>query len=109
VAALADSPSVFTGIGHLRRHESDRLAALAAEINGLGGDVTEQPGGLEIRPRPLRAAGRVFDSHDDHRLVMAAAVLGLAVPGLTVGNAATVGKTFPEFTSTWSAMLEQSP
>jgi len=109
LAALADSPSVFTGIGHMRTHESDRLAALAAEIGGLGGDVTEQPGGLEIRPRPLRAGGAVFASHDDHRLVMAAAVLGLAQPGgLRVGDAATVGKTFPAFTRMWSQMLERS-
>jgi 3-phosphoshikimate 1-carboxyvinyltransferase len=110
VAALADSPSVLTGIGHMRTHESDRLAALAAEIGGLGGDVTERPDGLEIRPRPLRADGAVFASHDDHRLVMAAAVLGLALPGgLRVGNAATVGKTFPAFTRMWSDMLERSP
>ena len=110
LAALADSPSVFTGIGHMRTHESDRLAALATEIGGLGGDVTELPGGLEIRPRPLRAGGAVFASHDDHRLVMAAAVLGLAQPGgLRVGDAATVGKTFPAFTRMWSQMLERSP
>jgi len=109
LAALADSPSAFTGVGHLRTHESDRLAALAAEIGALGGDVTERGDGLEIRPRPLRAAGTPFDSHDDHRLVMTAAVLGLAVPGLTVQNAATVGKTFPAFTASWSAMLELSP
>jgi len=110
LAALADSPSVFTGIGHMRTHESDRLAALAAEIGRLGGDVTELPDGLRIRPRPLRADGAVFASHDDHRLVMAAAVLGLAVPGgLRVGNAATVGKTFPAFTTMWSEMLERSP
>ena len=55
LAALADSPSVFTGIGHMRTHESDRLAALAGEIGALGGDVTERQDGLEIRPRPLRA------------------------------------------------------
>ena len=110
LAALADSPSVFTGVGHLRTHESDRLAALAAEIGGLGGEVTEHSDGLEIRPRPLRADGAVFASHDDHRLVMAAAVLGLALPGgLRVGNAATVGKTFPAFTGMWSDMLERSP
>jgi 3-phosphoshikimate 1-carboxyvinyltransferase len=110
LAALADSPSVFTGIGHMRGHESDRLAALAAEIGALGGDVTERPDGLEIRPRPLRADGAVFASHDDHRLVMAAAVLGLAVPGgLPVGHAATVAKTFPGFTQMWADMLEQSP
>ena len=110
LAALADSPSVFTGIGHMRTHESDRLAALAAEIGALGGDVRDHDDGLEIRPRPLRADGAVFASHDDHRLVMAAAVLGLALPGgLLIGNAATVGKTFPAFTGMWSAMSERSP
>jgi 3-phosphoshikimate 1-carboxyvinyltransferase len=103
-AALASSPSVLTGIGHMRRHETDRLAALRTEINALGGDVRELPDGLEIRPRPLRAAG-VFGSYHDHRMVMTAAVLGLAVPGVRVANAATVAKTFPEFTRLWSEML----
>ena len=56
LAALADSPSEFTGIGHMRLHESDRLAALAGEIGALGGHVTELPDGLRIEPRPLRAA-----------------------------------------------------
>jgi 3-phosphoshikimate 1-carboxyvinyltransferase len=104
VAALADSPSVFTGIGHMRTHETDRLAALRTQINQLGGDVTELADGLEIRPRPLAASG-VFDSYDDHRMVMAAAVLGLVVPGLEVANAGTVAKTFPGFTQLWAQML----
>jgi 3-phosphoshikimate 1-carboxyvinyltransferase len=104
-AAMADSPSVFTGLAHTRSHETDRLAALAKEINALGGDVTELPDGLEIRPRPLRAAAEPFASYDDHRMVMAAAVLGLAVPGLRVANAGTVAKTFPGFTDLWAAML----
>jgi 3-phosphoshikimate 1-carboxyvinyltransferase len=105
VAALASSSSVFTGLAHTRTHETDRLAALAKEINALGGDVTELPDGLEIRPRPLRAAGREFDNYDDHRMVMAAAVLGLAVPRIRVLNARTVGKTFPGFAAAWSDML----
>jgi 3-phosphoshikimate 1-carboxyvinyltransferase len=109
LAALADSPSVLTGIGHQRTHETDRLAALATEINALGGAVTELADGLEIRPRPLRVAARPFATYDDHRLVMAAAVLGLAVPGLVVADPATVGKTFPEFPGAWAAMLEQAP
>jgi 3-phosphoshikimate 1-carboxyvinyltransferase len=110
LAALADAPSVFTGIGHMRSHESDRLAALAGEIGALGGDLRERDDGLEIRPRPLRSDGAVFASHDDHRLVMAAAVLGLAMPGgLRIGNAVTVAKTFPAFTQMWSAMSERSP
>jgi len=107
LAALADSPSRLTGVGHIRQQETDRLAALATEINGLGGDVAELPDGLAVRPRPLR--GGVFASYDDHRLVMAAAVLGLAVPGIEVENPGTVGKTFPEFTSLWPEMLEGTP
>ena len=85
-AAVAESPSVFTGLAHTRTHETDRLAALAKEINALGGDITELPDGLQIRPRPLRAgaADGPFGSYDDHRMVMAAAVLGLVVPGIRV-------------------------
>jgi 3-phosphoshikimate 1-carboxyvinyltransferase len=107
VAALAESPSVFTGLAHTRRHETDRLAALAKEINALGGDITELPDGLQVRPRPLRAgaADEPFGSYDDHRMVMAAAVLGLCVPGLRVANAQTVAKTFPHFTAVWADML----
>jgi 3-phosphoshikimate 1-carboxyvinyltransferase len=110
-AAVADAPSVFTGLAHTRSHETDRLAALAKEINALGGDITELPDGLRIRPRPLRAdaAGRPFGSYDDHRLVMAAAVLGLAVPGIVVDNAQTVAKTFPGFTDVWEEMLGLAP
>jgi 3-phosphoshikimate 1-carboxyvinyltransferase len=108
LAALADGPSVLTGIGHQRHQETNRLAALATEINALGGDVSERADGLEIRPRPLRAA-RPVATYDDHRMVMAAAVLGLAVPGLQVAGAATVGKTFPEFPAVWAAMLGRTP
>jgi 3-phosphoshikimate 1-carboxyvinyltransferase len=104
LAALADSPSRFTGIAHIRGHETDRLAALVAELNGLGGDVRELDDGLEIRPRPLH--GGVFRTYHDHRMVMAAATLGLAVPGIEVENVATVGKTMPEFTDLWTGMLE---
>jgi 3-phosphoshikimate 1-carboxyvinyltransferase len=104
LAALADSPSRLTGIAHLRGHETDRLAALVTEINALGGDVRELPDGLEIRPRPLH--GGLFHTYEDHRMVMAAAVLGLAVPGIEVENVGTVGKTLPEFTEMWTRMLE---
>ena len=106
VAALASGPSVFTGVGHTRAQETDRLAAIAKEINALGGDVTELPDGLAVRPRPLHASpGHAFESYDDHRMVMAAAVLGLAVPGIEVPNVATVGKTFPGFTKLWTSMV----
>jgi 3-phosphoshikimate 1-carboxyvinyltransferase len=104
-AALASGPSVLTGVGHTRAQETDRLAAIAKEINALGGDITERPDGLEVRPRPLRADGHAFESYDDHRMVMAAAVLGLAVPGIEVVNVTTVGKTFPDFTAHWETLV----
>jgi 3-phosphoshikimate 1-carboxyvinyltransferase len=103
-ATAADSPSVFTGLSHIRTHETDRLAALASELNALGGRVSETSDGLRIEPARLTATAP-FNTYDDHRMVMAAAALGLVVPGLDVVNAATVGKTFPSFTQVWESML----
>ncbi|MER7212191.1 3-phosphoshikimate 1-carboxyvinyltransferase [Streptosporangium sp. NPDC000239] len=106
LAALADSPSRIGGVAHIRGHETDRLAALVAEINGLGGDANETADGLEIRPRPLR--GGVFHSYADHRMATAGAVIGLAVPGVEVEDIATTGKTLPEFASMWADMLRET-
>ncbi|MEV8635956.1 3-phosphoshikimate 1-carboxyvinyltransferase [Streptosporangium sp. NPDC051023] len=103
LAALADSPSRISGVAHIRGHETDRLAALVTEINGLGGDANETADGLEIRPRPL--SGGVFHSYADHRMATAGAVIGLAVPGVEVEDIATTGKTLPEFASMWADML----
>lgn len=103
LAALADSPSTLRGIGHMRGHETDRLAALAKEINALGGDVVESDDSLTITPKPLHAG--VFATYDDHRLATSAAVLGLAVPGIVVEKIATTGKTLPQFVELWDALL----
>ncbi|MFJ8688027.1 3-phosphoshikimate 1-carboxyvinyltransferase [Micromonospora wenchangensis] len=103
LAMLADSPSTFTGIGHIRGHETDRIAALAREFTGLGADLTETADGLEIRPRPLR--GGAFRTYADHRMAHAAAVAGLAVPGIEVDDVACTSKTMPEFPALWSAMV----
>ena len=105
VCALAETPSRLRGIGHLRGHETDRLAALAVEITRLGGDVEETDDGLLIRPRALH--GGVFETYDDHRMATAAAVLGLAVPGVEVVDVATTGKTLPDFVALWQSMLDQ--
>ncbi|MFI5669081.1 3-phosphoshikimate 1-carboxyvinyltransferase [Streptomyces sp. NPDC051704] len=105
VAALADSPSTLRGVAHLRLHETDRLAALTAEINGLGGEVTETADGLHIRPRPLH--GGVFHTYDDHRMATAGAVIGLAVEGVRIENVATTAKTLPDFPKMWADMLGQ--
>jgi 3-phosphoshikimate 1-carboxyvinyltransferase len=103
LAALADSPSYLKGIGHLRLHETDRLAALTREINALGGDVVEEESALRINPAPLH--GGVFHTYDDHRLATAGAVLGLVVPDIDVENIETTRKTLPDFPGLWSSLL----
>lgn len=103
LAALADSPSTFRGVAHIRLQETDRLAALAAELGRLGADVDELADGLVVRPRPLHAA--VLNSYDDHRLAMAWAVLGLAIEGVQVLDVATTRKTVPDFVGSWERML----
>lgn len=103
LAALAESPSRLRGIAHLRGHETDRLAALAAEINRLGGAARETPDGLEITPRPLH--GEKVRTYADHRMATTAALLGLRAPGTTVENVATTAKTLPDFPGMWTRML----
>jgi 3-phosphoshikimate 1-carboxyvinyltransferase len=103
VACVASGPTTLRGIAHLRLQETDRLAALAAELSALGASVTDTPDGLSITPGSLR--GGEFGTYDDHRLAMAAAVLGLVVPGVVVENVETVGKTMPDFVQRWTAML----
>ena len=103
LAALADGPSRLRGVGHIRLHETDRLAAIATEINSLGGRVKELPEELLIEPAPLH--GGVFHTYEDHRLATAGAVLGLAVRGVQVQDVATTGKTLPDFPGRWAALL----
>ena len=100
IAALADSETVLTGIAHLRGHETDRLAALATEINALGGDVTETDDGLIIRPARLH--GGLWHSYADHRMATAGAIIGLAVPGIEIDDIGTTAKTLPQFAALWT-------
>lgn len=103
LCALASTPSTLTGIAHLRGHETDRLAALATEINGLGGNVTELDDGLRITPAPLH--GGKWHSYADHRMATAGAIIGLAVDGVEVEDIDTTSKTLPGFAKMWEAMI----
>lgn len=104
LAALADSPSSLRGIGHLRLHETDRLAGLTREINALGGNVREEETSIHITPTPLH--GGIFHTYDDHRLATAGAVIGLVVRGVEIENIATTTKTLPDFPGLWSSLIE---
>ncbi len=103
LCALADSASELTGIAHLRGHETDRLAAIATEVNRLGGSVTELDDGLRIEPAALH--GGSFDSYADHRMAQAGTVLALAVDGIRVDDIETTLKTFPGFPVAWLSFV----
>ncbi|HHX85603.1 MAG TPA: 3-phosphoshikimate 1-carboxyvinyltransferase [Actinomycetales bacterium] len=103
LCALADGPSRLTGIAHLRGHETDRLAALAAELGAVGCGVTELDDGLEIVPAPLHSAA--WRAYADHRMATAGAIVGLAVPGIEVDDVDSTSKTMPGFTGMWADML----
>ncbi len=103
LCALADSPSHLRGIGHIRGHETDRLAALATELGALGADVTEHADGLSIRPATLH--GGIFHTYADHRMAHAGVIIGSAVDGVLVEDIATTSKTFPDFAPFWTSVV----
>jgi 3-phosphoshikimate 1-carboxyvinyltransferase len=105
LCALADGPSRLTGIAHLRGHETDRLQALEEVLTAVGAGVQQLPDGLVITPGTGRPAR--LDSYADHRMVMAAAVLGLAIDGVEVADPGAVGKTLPDFRERWAGLLGQ--
>ncbi|HRN30418.1 MAG TPA: 3-phosphoshikimate 1-carboxyvinyltransferase, partial [Terrimesophilobacter sp.] len=107
LAAFASGPSRITGIGHLRGHETDRLAALVSNIKALGGDASELDDGIEVRPRPLH--GGEWGSFDDHRMATAGAIIGLGIDGVEVENVQTTAKTLPEFVTLWESLTRPTP
>jgi 3-phosphoshikimate 1-carboxyvinyltransferase len=105
LAAIADSPTVIRGVAHLRGHETDRLAALATEINRIGGIARETPDGLEIDPSDT-LHGAFWETYEDHRMATAGAIIGLRVPGIQVEDIKTTSKTMPDFDKLWLNMLQ---
>lgn len=103
LATLARGPSRLRGVGHLRGHETDRLAAIATEVRRLGAGAEETDDGLEIRPAALRPA--TLETYHDHRMAMFAAVVGSRLPGTLVHDVGTAAKTFPGFHLVWEAAV----
>ena len=104
LAAIADSPTVISGVAHLRGHETDRLAALATEINRIGGIARETADGLEIDPSD-NLHGALWHTYEDHRMATAGAIIGLRVPGIEIEDINTTSKTMPDFANMWQSML----
>lgn len=106
LAALADGPSRFWGIGHIRHHETDRLAALARNIIALGGRAVETEDGIELAGNAADTLhGGPWAVEEDHRLATAGALIGLRVPGVMVSDIAATSKTLPVFGTLWERMV----
>ena len=103
LGALSDGTTRIRGVGHIRGHETDRLAALVTEFTRLGITATETSDGLVIEgtTSPDTLVATDFETYADHRMVHAAAIMALRVPGLTVTDLACVGKTMPDFEADW--------
>lgn len=95
MAPFCDAPVRLRNVAHVRLQESDRLRVLATELGRLGVRVEEFRDGLRIYPGPV--SGGLVQPHDDHRIAMAFAVLGLRVRGIRIANPGCVSKTFPDF------------
>jgi 3-phosphoshikimate 1-carboxyvinyltransferase len=95
VAAMAETPTTITGIGHLKFKESDRVASTAAKLRSLGGNVVTDNDSITITPAPLH--GGTIDPENDHRTAMSFAVLGLGIGGIEVTNSECADKSFPGF------------
>ena len=106
IAAVAPSTSTIRGVAHIRGHETDRLKALADELNDLGSHVTENDDGLSIHPRLLH--GGLWRTYADHRMAHAGALLGLLVEDITLDDISCTGKTMADFEGLWLDMLTQS-
>ncbi|MBN2621779.1 MAG: 3-phosphoshikimate 1-carboxyvinyltransferase, partial [Acidimicrobiales bacterium] len=99
VAVFADGPTRVTGVELIRWHETDRIAAVVAELRRAGIAADEQRDGFVVHPgtpRPARIA-----TYDDHRMAMSFALLGLRAPGIEIVDPGCVAKTFPGF---WHAL-----
>jgi 3-phosphoshikimate 1-carboxyvinyltransferase len=103
LALFAQGKTVIRNVAHLRHKESDRLQALREEWTRLGARIEERPDGLIIEgSAPLN--GTLCDPHNDHRLAMSLAVIGLRVPGIRIRQAGCVKKSFPSFWEYWDRL-----
>ncbi|HLA85957.1 MAG TPA: 3-phosphoshikimate 1-carboxyvinyltransferase, partial [Thermoguttaceae bacterium] len=95
VALFAEGPTRIRNVAHIRHKETDRLAALAAELRKLGAVVEEGLDWLQITPGRLH--GATLETYDDHRMAMSLAVAGLRVPGVAIRDPGCTAKTYPTF------------
>ncbi len=95
VAPFASSPTRVTGIGFIRKKETDRVGAVVAELNRLGVRAEEEADGFVVYPSQIKPAS--VRTYDDHRMAMSFALIGLRAEGVVIEDPGCVSKTFPNY------------
>lgn len=108
VAPFAASPTVIENVAHIRHKETDRLAAVAKELQRLGVRVDERADGMTIYPAS-RITPATIQTYDDHRMAMAFALVGLRSNGVVIADPKCVAKTFPDYFERLGALVAGSP
>jgi 3-phosphoshikimate 1-carboxyvinyltransferase len=105
-AAFARGRTTIRNVAHLKEKESNRLAAVCAELGKMGIESGYDEDMIWVQGG--RPSGAAIDCHDDHRIAMSFAVAGLRTPGLTVLDDACVQKSFPNFWEVFEGLYEKS-
>lgn len=95
VAVFAGSPTTIRNIAHVRHKETDRIAAVVAELKRLGIRAEEHPDGMTIHPGQPQPA--TIETYDDHRMAMSFSLIGLRASGVRIANPGCTAKTYPNY------------
>jgi 3-phosphoshikimate 1-carboxyvinyltransferase len=106
IASNANSPTLITGVEHMRWKETDRIKAMVTQLTAMGADIEERQDGMLIKPAKLRRAQ--VATYDDHRMAMSLAIAGIANQGVDIEDPACTSKTFPTFWDVLAALRSSS-
>jgi 3-phosphoshikimate 1-carboxyvinyltransferase len=106
IASNASSPTLITGVEHMRWKETDRIKAMVTQLAAMGADVEERQDGMLIKPSKLARAQ--VATYDDHRMAMSLAIAGIANQGVDIEDPDCTSKTFPTFFEVLAALRSQS-
>lgn len=95
LAPFADSPTIITGIAHIRHQESDRMLGIVTELGKLG--IHCEMGEDFIKIHPGRPKGGLVETYDDHRMAMGFSLIGLRTEGIVIDDPDCCRKTFENY------------
>jgi len=102
-ALFAEGKTTISNVAHLHHKESDRITDMLVEFRKLGGKVKELKDGMIIHGSG-DLSGAEIEPHNDHRLAMSFAIVGLRVPGIRIRDERCVDKSFPSFWDIWEGV-----